>query len=129
MRSLRSTRNTCRPPQRSNSTLLLLRTPRRIPEGSLIGLRVARSRWTLLRDTVYSAGEIRSLKILVNKGNRDIQCHACSTEIIFNERYVKTCGAGNFHTTCLRDAKGDLIIEPKTELERSRAWIPLAIAT
>jgi hypothetical protein len=67
------------------------------------------------------------LKVLVNKGSRDIQCHACRTEIVFSERYVKTTGAGSFHTVCLRDAKGDLIIEPKTDLERSREKMPLRI--
>jgi hypothetical protein len=40
---------------------------------------------------------------------------------------VKTTGAGSFHTVCLRDAKGDLIIEPKTDLERSREKMPLRI--
>jgi hypothetical protein len=38
---------------------------------------------------------------------------------------VKTTGAGNFHTVHLRDAKGDLIIKPKTDLERSREKMPL----
>ena len=65
------------------------------------------------------------MKVRVNIGSRLLHCHACGLEVARGERYIKTVSAGNFHTACLRDAKGGPIIEPKTDLERSREKISL----
>src|SRR5436309_8177600 len=131
MRSLRSTWNTSRPPQRSSYTLLLLRTPHPISGGSLSGPRPAPlfSLRTLLRDTASSAdtaspaGGVRGLKVLVNRGSRRLECHTCHLEIVYRERYVKVT-SGNFHVCHFLDARGDPIVKPKTQLELSRASRP-----
>ncbi|HZY95348.1 MAG TPA: hypothetical protein VFE98_10925 [Candidatus Bathyarchaeia archaeon] len=66
------------------------------------------------------------MKVRINQGSRYQQCHVCELEIEPGERYVRTSCA-SFHTLHYLDAHARLIVEPITELERSRSSV-LAMA-
>jgi hypothetical protein len=61
--------------------------------------------------------------VAVRTGNQPMLCHSCKEEIQKGERYVKS--NWSYHTLHFRDARGKPIYEPITDLELSRASIPL----
>ena len=62
----------------------------------------------------------------VNKSARRVLCHKCASPIERGERYVRT-GGGSDHTLHYQDSKGHPMLEPTTDLERSRAATPLKL--
>jgi hypothetical protein len=66
------------------------------------------------------------LRIQVNRSGRKLLCHKCGSRIERGERYVRT-GGGSYHTVHYQDSKGRPMLEPTTDLERSRAAIPLKL--